>query len=321
MADFSAYNTGPSAEWAALAATLPPQPPVGDPETTPRKALLGMQAAVNAQLTAAAAEKMVYLAPHIKTTDHAIPSRADGRTVPSRAHRPVFLTTDPKPACLIWFHGNGMMFGTLDSESPTCARMALGGGLVVLHVAYRGTPQHVYPAAVEDAEDAVAWVLDGGGADVLGVDAEKVIVGGPSGGAYLTANVVLGRSLPDGQQGHGAWGREVSKGKVAGQVLMVPVLVGLDYYDAFWARLKDKEKSSMVVYKDDPNFGIKEYRFFAGLAKVPVVPEGGSDLRMNPGLAGPEDVKGLPPTVLGAAGMDTLRDEPLLYGKMLAENG
>jgi acetyl esterase/lipase len=45
------------------------------------------------------------------------------------------------------------------------------------------------------------------------------------------------------------------------------------------------------------------------------------DIRLNPGNASPSQVREMPPTVLGVAGVDPLRDEALLSGKMLAENG
>lgn len=46
-----------------------------------------------------------------------------------------------------------------------------------------------------------------------------------------------------------------------------------------------------------------------------------TDKRLNPGLLSAEDATMLPPTTLGIAGYDPLRDEGLLYGKLLTENG
>ena len=45
------------------------------------------------------------------------------------------------------------------------------------------------------------------------------------------------------------------------------------------------------------------------------------DRRLNPGNATAEEVRHLPPTTLGIAGSDPLRDEALFYGKLLADNG
>ncbi|KAM5372132.1 hypothetical protein ACJZ2D_007665 [Fusarium nematophilum] len=45
------------------------------------------------------------------------------------------------------------------------------------------------------------------------------------------------------------------------------------------------------------------------------------DTKLNPGNATPAQVKEMPPTVLGIVGLDPLRDEALLYAKMLTEAG
>lgn len=45
------------------------------------------------------------------------------------------------------------------------------------------------------------------------------------------------------------------------------------------------------------------------------------DRRANPGLASAEEVRDLPPTTIVCCGLDPLRDEALLYAKLLAENG
>lgn len=66
-------------------------------------------------------------------------------------------------------------------------------------------------------------------------------------------------------------------------------------------------------------FSLAELRWFTSLLKIenPDV----NDTKLNPGNATPEQVKGMPPTVLGIVGLDPLRDEALLYAKMLAEAG
>ena len=87
-------------------------------------------------------------------------------------------------------------------------------------------------------------------------------------------------------------------------------------------KLKDEEGSSMKVNADVEEFGMKHLKFFTDLLKFPPKSdEVMKDLRMNPGLAAAGDVKGLPPTIVGCAGMDPLRDEGLLYAKTLAEAG
>ena len=45
------------------------------------------------------------------------------------------------------------------------------------------------------------------------------------------------------------------------------------------------------------------------------------DRRANPGLATAGEVEKLPPATFGVCGLDPLRDEGLLYAKLLQESG
>ena len=57
--------------------------------------------------------------------------------------------------------------------------------------------------------------------------------------------------------------------------------------------------------------------WFMGLLKIDGIDL--KDTKVNVGNASAEDVKGMPPTVISVAGLDVLRDEGLLYAKLLAE--
>lgn len=55
----------------------------------------------------------------------------------------------------------------------------LGAKCVVISVDYRLAPENPYPAAVEDAVDALHWVFKHGQTE-LGIDLSRVAVGGTS---------------------------------------------------------------------------------------------------------------------------------------------
>jgi acetyl esterase len=86
---------------------------------------------------------------------------------------------------LVYFHGGGWVFNSLDSHDHTCRALANASSCVVVSVDYRLAPEHKFPAAVEDAYAAVLWV--GREAASFGGDPERLAVGGDSAGGNLAA--------------------------------------------------------------------------------------------------------------------------------------
>ncbi|MCP4758402.1 MAG: alpha/beta hydrolase fold domain-containing protein [Planctomycetes bacterium] len=86
---------------------------------------------------------------------------------------------------VVWIHGGGWIFGTLDSTDPEARFLAVEAGVAVLSVDYRVAPQDHFPAAVDDCVQAVRWAIDH--AEELGIDRRRVAVGGASAGGNLAA--------------------------------------------------------------------------------------------------------------------------------------
>lgn len=162
--------------------------------------------------------------------------------------------------------------------------------------------------AWDDVEDAFVWIQDN--IDELQGDNHQIVVGGVSAGAQLTASLVLkthliGRRTVDPYP------------PIAGQVLMIPCLLHKDCYDRYLSQMKDPSVSSYIENKDAPILPQAVIDNFLRLLQIEQPdPE---DLRLNPGNASSEQVKGMPPTTFGIAGADPLRDEGLLFAKMLTE--
>ncbi len=108
------------------------------------------------------------------------------RPIPARVVRPV---SGPITGTLVYYHGGGWVVGDLDSHEAHAIRLANEAGVVVLNVDYRLAPEHRFPAAVDDAEAALAWAMVNkarlGGAD------KPLAVGGDSAGGNLAAAVGL----------------------------------------------------------------------------------------------------------------------------------
>ena len=247
------------------------------------------------------------LAQAVSIREHSIPAR-DGYSLEARSYRPSSLPHQTILPVYIHFHGGGFLFGTLSSEDAICSRIASSAGVVVVNVNYRHTPEYTYPTAWNDAEDTLSWVY--GHHDLIGGNIAKIVVGGVSAGGQLAA--ALTQTRHRSQQGS-------SNPAIVGQVLMIPVLVHVDCHEHQLKMLKGENHSSYKQNENAPILPISRIRLFMDNLKVehPDI----NDRKLNPGYATPLEVRGLPPTTVCAAGFDPLRDEALLYGKLLAENG
>lgn len=301
MADFSSYG-GPSAEWLAVEATLPSKTfdLTQDPTT--------LKGIVNAGREEVAAKTMETLSSKVHILDHIIPTR-DSSTIQARSYRPVSKPADEKLPVYLFFHGGGFLFGTVSSDDAACAQIAINIGIVVLNVNYRHTPEHTFPVAWHDTQDSFAWLHQH--ITEVGGDPEKVLVGGISAGGQLTASLVLEKHL----------GKALTEfPPIAGQILIIPALAHLDTYaEGPLKHMKSPEISSYVENEFAPVLPKATVEFFINLLKTGTPDL--KDTKLNIVNASPEEVKGLPPTVFGIAGLDPLRDEALLYAKLLTEAG
>jgi acetyl esterase len=116
--------------------------------------------------------------------DRTIPG--PGGDIPVRVYRP---SGGGTAGGLVYYHGGGWVIGDLDSHDSLCRRFCAGAGVVVVSVDYRLAPEHPYPAATDDAWAALQWVHANAGA--LGIDPERVAIGGDSAGGNLAALVAL----------------------------------------------------------------------------------------------------------------------------------
>jgi acetyl esterase/lipase len=97
----------------------------------------------------------------------------------------------PAPArVVLYLHGGGYSLGSARSHRSLAKRIARDARARVLLPDYRLAPEHVFPAAVEDAVAAYRWLLD------AGVAAERIAVAGDSAGAGLALALLV--SLRDG---------------------------------------------------------------------------------------------------------------------------
>jgi poly(3-hydroxybutyrate) depolymerase len=102
----------------------------------------------------------------------------DGQPLKLRLYRPGTAQAAP---VMVYFHGGGWCIGTLETHDNLCRHLARLTGMNLVSVDYRLAPEHVFPAALDDAYAATRWVALH--AAELHCDARQLMVAGDSAGA------------------------------------------------------------------------------------------------------------------------------------------
>src|SRR5580658_4651852 len=195
-----------------------------------------------------------------------------------------------RPA-LVYFHGGGFVFGNLDTHDAVCRALAKESGAVVIAVDYRLAPEHKFPAAVDDSYAATVWVA--ANAQRLGINAQRIAVGGDSAGGNL-ATVVAMRC------------RDAGGPALAAQVLIYPVTDVSSFETGSHRELGE----GYFLTRAGMEWFTGHYLASADHKRHP---------EASPLLA--PNLRSLPPALVITAEFDPLRDEGEAYGKRLQDAG
>lgn len=94
---------------------------------------------------------------------------------------------------VLYFHGGAYTLGSLTSHRELVARLSTAAGVRSLQIDYRLAPEHVFPAALDDALTAYRWLL------AHGTKPEHIVLAGDSAGGGLSLallQVVRDQHLP-----------------------------------------------------------------------------------------------------------------------------
>ena len=105
-----------------------------------------------------------------------------------RLYAPV-LSSSKKLPLLIYLHGGGWCFGSINSCSRFCMELVREAGVAVLAVEYPLAPEHPYPAALTCCTEAVSFAFNQ--AEAYGFDTENISIGGDSAGGNLALATAL----------------------------------------------------------------------------------------------------------------------------------
>lgn len=90
---------------------------------------------------------------------------------------------------MIYLHGGGWCFGSINSCSAFCLELVKCSGISVLAVEYPLAPEHTYPAPLNACVDALTYVYEH--AAELGIDTDRISIGGDSAGGNLALSTAI----------------------------------------------------------------------------------------------------------------------------------
>ncbi len=187
----------------------------------------------------------------------------------------------PGDAAILHLHGGGFVLGSTTSHKPMLSHMAATAGVSVLAIDYRLSPEHVWPAALDDALAAYRWLLEQGFA------AGRITVSGDSAGGGLALALLIrlkGEGLP----------------QPASAVLISP-----------WLDLRLVSDSISRNAAADPLMNLDQVR---GMAEAYLGDLPADDPRGSPVLG---DLAGIAPVYVQTSDVDILEDD----AHLLAERG
>jgi acetyl esterase len=214
----------------------------------------------------------------------------NGADLALRFYRGIGTDSDAALPCLLYLHGGGWVLGNLLSHEGVCCRLANEAGCWTVAVDYRLAPEHPFPAALDNSATALAWIA--ANAAEIGIDRERIAVGGDSAGGNLAAVLAL-------------MGRDGAVHRTMYQILLYPALD------------LDIGEHSYPATTDGMTITGATMRYFVDLYLPRVSDRAG--WRASPAKVA--SLKGSPPAFILSCGHDPLADEGRRYAERLEREG
>ncbi len=230
----------------------------------------------------------VPLSEQVTRTDITVPGPLGAPDLRLRIHRRNGLEGDV-PA-MFWIHGGGYVLGAPEQDDLRFDRWCQRFDMVGVAVQYRLAPEHPYPAPIEDCYAGLKWVKANGAE--LGIDTNRVGIGGPSGGGGLAA--ALGLVV-----------RDRAEFDIDYQLLIYPMI--------------DDRRTSVTANWAVPvwNPASNEFGWRSYLGEL----FGTEDVPYHAAPARATDLSGLPPTYIMTGSLDGFCDEDVAYAQRLNQCG
>ncbi len=230
---------------------------------------------------------MVKLTEGVKSTKHTIPGY-QGSLIDITIYEPNNIKNDAP--CLVYLHGGAFILKASPYLKTLVCTYALKTPCKVVYVDYRLAPKYAFPVGLEDCYSAFEWVHHN--AKELGIDKNKIAIGGDSAGGALAAAVNLM-----------ALDRNTST--ACFQLLIYPVT------DA------RQQTESIRKYIDTPLWNSRQTEKMWKLYLKDEIP----DKKEYASPVEAESLENMPAAYIEVAEFDCLRDEGINFAEALQKNG
>lgn len=192
----------------------------------------------------------------------------------------------------IFVHGGGWILGDFPTHERFVRDLVVDSGAAAIFVNYTPSPEARYPVAINEIYAATQWVAENGAQ--INVDGKRLAIAGNSVGGNM-ATVVAQMAKDKGSPA------------LRAQVLFWPV-TNANFENASY----DEFANGHFLSKDMMKWFWDAYT---------TNPKQRQEIYASPLLATPEQLKGLPPTLIQTAEKDVLRDEGEAYARKLDAAG
>ncbi len=230
----------------------------------------------------------VALSDRVSRSTITVPGPEGAPDVALRVHRPVD-AVGPLP-CIVWMHGGGLVIGNEEQDDPRFDRWCVRHQMMAVSIGYRLAPETAFPGPIEDCYVSLRYVADH--AADLGVDEDRIGIGGASAGGGLAAALAL-------------LARDRGGPRIASQLLVYPMI--------------DDRQITVSSGWDVPIWPASSNAFgwtaYLGDAK------GTDGVSPYAAAARADDVSELPPAIIIVGALDGFVDENLDYARRLNNAG
>ena len=231
--------------------------------------------------------------PAVAKVEMASITGVDGNPIPVRIYTP---TKDqggaaPLPG-IVYLHGGGWVIATIDTYDASARALCAKAGAVVVSVEYRKSPEHKFPAPLNDCYAALQYVMNY--PQQFGIDGSRVAVVGESAGGNMATTTCIKAAQENGK---------------------MPIHQGMVYPVTNYAFDTESYKENA----DAKPLNLPMMKWF--FEKYLKNPDDGKNPLVSPMRADMATLKQLPPATIVTDQIDPLRSEGIAYGEKLKKAG